>query len=714
MVGDRTPNSAPAFVALRSYLTERYDSKMQQTGETPPYTNCLIHETSPYLKQHAHNPVDWYPWGDEALGRAKSENKPILLSIGYSACHWCHVMERESFENPDIARLMNEHFINIKVDREERPDLDDIYQKSAQAFMRRGGGWPLTIFLTPEKEPFWGGTYFPPVSRYGMPGFPEVLLGVVEAYHKEPGQVQENIQKVRTGLRRISTPNPSTAPLSEELLDSAVRDLSSFYEPVNGGFGDAPKFPTPPPFHLLLRQYRRTDEPKTLDMTLHSLWKMAAGGIYDHLGGGFHRYSTDAQWLVPHFEKMLYDNAQLVRLYLDAWRLSREPRFRSVVEETLDYIHREMVHPDGGFYTAQDADSEGHEGKYFVWTPAEVKEILGLEIGERFCQVYDITERGNFEDKNIPNLIKSNGRITVPDVANAAQMMAEARRQLLESREQRVKPLRDHKILTGWNALMISGVLDAYQALGNPQYLSMGERALEFLLSNAYKEGRLFRTMTDGKARLNGYLDDYAFLTAALIDAFEATSSSRYLEKARELTAVMLEQFWDAQTGGCFFTGRDHEALIQRMKSGEDSAIPSGNAIAAMNFLRLFSYTGEQIYLDRAEQTFRLFGEQMAANPFGTSSLLCALDYYLSKPKEIVLIGSRTDPAMADLLIKIRQRYVPNKTLVVVDEKSSGSPGVPAAAQGKTAIDGKATAYVCHNFTCSQPVTEWDALEKLL
>ena len=681
----------------------------------PSQSNRLIHETSPYLKQHAHNPVDWYPWGEEALTRAKSENKPILLSIGYSACHWCHVMERESFENPDIAELMNQNFINIKVDREERPDLDDIYQKSAQAFMRRGGGWPLTVFLTPAQEPFWGGTYFPPVSRYGMPGFPEVLLGVVAAYQKEPGQVQENIDKVKTGLRRINALQASDAPLTADLIDGAVRDLSSFYEPVNGGFGDAPKFPTPPPFQLLLRQYNRTKESKILDMTLHSLWKMAAGGIYDHVGGGFHRYSTDAQWLVPHFEKMLYDNAQLVRLYLNAWRLSREARFRDVVEETLIYVQREMVHADGGFYTAQDADSEGHEGKFFVWTPGGIKAVLGDEVGDIFCRVYDITDQGNFEGKNIPNLIKSNGKIEVPDMPHAHSELARARQKLLAARDQRVKPLRDNKILTSWNGLMISGVLEAYQAWGSPAYLAMATNALEFLLAKAYKDGRLYRTVTDGVARLNGYLDDYAFLTAALIDAFEATSEPRYLETARELTAILLEQFWDVQAGGCFFTARNHEALIQRMKSGEDSAIPSGNAIAAMNFLRLSSYTGEQIYLDRAEQTLRLFREQMDRNPYGTSSLLGALDFYLSKPKEIVLVGLRTDAAMNDLLSKIHGCYLPNKILVVVTEKTvGGSIGVPAAAQGKTAIDGKPTAYVCHDYTCSQPVTEWESLEKLL
>src|SRR2546422_7191812 len=341
---------------LRNQRLTMYDAGM---SDTPKYRNRLLQETSPYLLQHAHNPVDWYPWGEEALARAKAENKPILLSIGYSACHWCHVMERESFENPDIAKIMNEHYINIKVDREERPDLDDIYQKSAQAFMRRGGGWPLTVFLTPDQEPFWGGTYFPPTPRYGMPGFPEVLLGVAEAYKKEHEQVQQNVHKVRAGLRHISSPQPSNDPLTEELLDGAVKDLSAFYEPVNGGFGDGPKFPTPPPLPKLLRPFAPPKDQKSLDMKPPPFWKKAAGRIYDHLGGGFHRYSTDGQWLVPHFEKMLYDNAQLVRLYLDGWRLSREPRFKQVVEETLAYIRREMVHPDGGFYTAQDADSEG-------------------------------------------------------------------------------------------------------------------------------------------------------------------------------------------------------------------------------------------------------------------------------------------------------------------------------------------------------------------
>ena len=687
---------------------------MSDAPKIPAVTNRLIHEMSPYLRQHAHNPVEWYPWGEEALTRAKAENKPILLSIGYSACHWCHVMAHESFENPDIANLMNEHFVNVKVDREERPDLDDIYQKSAQVFMGRGGGWPLTVFLTPDQEPFYGGTYFPPVPRYNLPGLPQVLLGVMEAYRQHPDEVQKSIERVKAGLRRVSSPQPSEEPLNEALLDGAVQDLGLFYEPVHGGFGDGPKFPTVPPLSLLLRQADRTNDHSAQDKVLHQLRRMAAGGIYDHLGGGFHRYSVDGLWLVPHFEKMLYDNAQLVRIYLDGWRLTRESRFQQVVEETLEYINREMVHPDGGFHAAQDADSEGHEGKYFVWEQAEIKTVLGTELGDLFGRVYGVTSEGNFEGKSILNRLAS-VNLQPEELQEVERVLAPARRQLLEVRERRVKPQRDDKILTSWNGLMISGLLDAYQTLGVPAYLSAAEKALAFLLNHAYQQGRLFRTVTDGVGRLNGYLDDYAFLGTALVDAFEATSNPTYLDKACELTEVMMEQFWDQQVGGCFFTGRDHEPLIQRMKSGTDSAMPSGNAVAAMNGLRLFYYTGDQHYFDRAEQTLRLFRNQMDQNAYGSTAMLCALDFYLAKPKEIVLVGRKTDPGMQDLLRQIQGRYVPNKTLMIVDgTEGVGLQNVPVVARGKTALNGKPTAYVCHNFTCSQPVTEWAALEKLL
>ncbi len=675
------------------------------------YTNQLIDETSPYLLQHAHNPVDWYPWGEEALARAKAENKPILLSIGYSACHWCHVMERESFENHETATLMNDNFINIKVDREERPDLDDIYQKAVQVFIGRGGGWPLTAFLTPEQEPFYGGTYFPPVPRFKMPAFPELLVGIAEAYRDKQADVRQNIQQVTAALRRIGTPQLSDGPLDSALIDDAVKGFASFYEPVDGGFGAGPKFPTAQPFQLLLRHYHRTQTETSRDMTLHSIRKIAAGGVYDHLGGGFHRYSVDSKWLVPHFEKMLYDNAQLIRLYLDGWRLTQSFRFRQVVEETLEYIHREMISPEGGFYTAQDADSEGVEGKYFVWTPEEFSAILGPELGAEMCRIYDVTESGNFEGKAILNRIESSD-FDEKEMDRIEALLAPAREQMRKAREPRIKPQRDDKILTGWNGLMISGVFDAYQTLGNPSYLTMAENALDFLFTVAYKNGHLYRTVTNGHGKLNGYLDDYAFLVAALLDAHESTFNDKYLAMARELTSVMVERFWDPHAGGCFFTANNHETLIQRMKSGSDGPIPSGNAVATMNFLRLFSLTGEQTYHDRAEKTLKLFRAEMATNGYGSAAMLNALDVYLEKPKEIVIVGDRTDPVTRGLVTKIHHTYIPNKVLILMDEKNAHS--LPPMAQGKTALDGKPTVYVCHNFTCSKPVTSWTDLEPLL
>jgi len=675
------------------------------------HTNRLIDETSPYLLQHAHNPVDWYPWGEEALARAKVENKPILLSIGYSACHWCHVMERESFENIETATLMNANFINIKVDREERPDLDDIYQKAVQAFIGRGGGWPLTTFLTPDQEPFYGGTYFPPTPRYKMPAFPDLLAGIAEAYRDKQADVRQNVRQVTAGLRRIGTPRPSEGPLDTALIDDAVKGFTSFYEPVDGGFGTGPKFPTAQPFQLLLRHHHRTKTETSLEMTIHSLRKIAAGGVYDHLGGGFHRYSVDSKWLVPHFEKMLYDNAQLIRLYLDGWRLTQAVRFRQVVEETIEYVRREMISPEGGFYTAQDADSEGVEGKYFVWTPEEINAILGPELGAEMCRIYNVTESGNFEGSAILNRIASSD-FDENEMGRIEALLAPARTQLREAREPRSKPQRDEKIITGWNGLMISGMLDAYQTLDNQSYLTMAENALNFLLAEAYKNGHLYRTVTKGQGKLNGYLDDYAFLTAALLDAHESTFNNTYLEVARELTSVMVEQFWDPQVGGCFFTANNHETLIQRMKSGSDGPIPSGNAIAAMNFLRLFSLTGEQAYHDRAEKTFTLFRTEMTDNGYGSAAMLNALDFYLEKPKEIVLVGDRISQEMKALLTRIHATYVPNKVLILVDDKNSNT--LPPIAQGKTTLDGKPTVYVCHNFSCSRPVTSWANLEPLL
>lgn len=676
------------------------------------FPNRLITEASPYLRQHALNPVEWYSWGAEALTRAKAEDKPIHLSIGYSACHWCHVMAHECFENPDIAKLMNEHFINIKVDREERPDLDDIYQKAAQVFLGRGGGWPLTMFLTPEQEPFYGGTYFPPAPRHNLPGFPQVLLGVVEAYRKHGDDVRKNIERVKAGLARVSRHQASQEPLTDRLLDDGVKDVEMFFDPLHGGFGEGPKFPTVPPLNLLLRQTYRTKDQTHQDKVLLQLRRMAAGGLYDHLGGGFHRYSVDGQWLVPHFEKMLYDNAQLVRIYLDGWRLTKEPRFRQVVEETLDYVRRELTHPDGAFFAAQDADSEGTEGKYFVWERQEVLAVLGAELGEQFCRAYGISEGGNFEGKNILNRLETL-EWSLEEQERIDGRLRSARKKLLAAREVRVKPQRDDNILTSWNALAISAFFDAYQTFGTPWYLSVAEQALTFLVDYAVQEGRVFRAVTGGKGRIAGYLDDYAYLAASLLDAFEATSHAWYLDQARLVMDRLLEQFWDIDAGGFFYTGKDHEILIHRMKSGVDSALPSGNAVAVQALLRLFSLTGERLYDDRAEQALRVFRDVMDQNAYGTAALLCALDFYLSKPKEVVVVGSRGNPVTESFLSTVHQRYVPNKIVLVLDE-AGGKVGELPPAAGKVRLNGHPTAYVCQRFVCSPPVTECAQLDTLL
>jgi len=676
-------------------------------------SNRLHTEASPYLRQHADNPVDWYPWGPEALTRAKSEDKPILLSIGYSACHWCHVMAHECFENDEIAGLMNRHFVNVKVDREERPDLDEIYQKAVQVFSGRGGGWPLTMFLTPDQEPFYGGTYFPPTPRFNLPGFPDILDGVIEAYRHHRDEVAKNVQRVRGGLLRVGVPTKSDRPLTDELLSHAGRELSQLFDDGHGGFGDGPKFPTVPPLSLMLRQAVRTKDEPLRRQVLFQLRAMAAGGIYDHLGGGFHRYSVDGRWMVPHFEKMLYDNAQLVRIYLDGWRLTKEERFRTVVEDTLEYVRRELTHQDGAFFAAHDADSEGREGAYFLWTPQEVIAILGADLGAEFCRHYGVSESGNFEGKNVLHRLESL-QASPEEQEQAEALLRPMRAKMLAARERRPKPQRDENILTSWNAMMVSAYLDAYHAFGTAAYRGAAEKALTFLVDYAYREGRVCRTVTGGTGRLNGYLDDAAWLTTALLDAFEATSHRWYLDQAIAVAESLLSRFWDEKEGAFFFTSHDHEPLLQRMKTGTDGAVPSGNAVAALALLRLFSFTGEERYYERAGQVLQVFQAAMAKNPYGSAAMLCTLDWYLSWPKEVVVVGPRGNPMTEALLATVYQRYVPNRTVLVVDEaKRAGERELPLAV-GKTTITGSPAAYVCHRRTCSAPVGEPGQLETLL
>ncbi|HET6853022.1 MAG TPA: thioredoxin domain-containing protein, partial [Pyrinomonadaceae bacterium] len=551
--------------------------------------NHLIHETSPYLLQHAHNPVDWYPWGEEAFEKARRENKPVLLSIGYSACHWCHVMAHESFEDEQIAKLMNDLFVNIKVDREERPDLDQIYMNAVQ-MMTHHGGWPMTVFLTPDAVPFYGGTYFPPQDRYNIPGFPRILISVAEAYRDRQDDIRETGTSLVRELQRLSATSGSDLPIEVELLDAAYTGTVRNYDSVNGGFGGAPKFPPAMALEFLLRTYARTGNREALQIVKQTCQKMANGGIYDQLGGGFHRYSTDAKWLVPHFEKMLYDNALLSRLYLHYFQVSQDEFARRTVEGILDYVLREMTDPSGGFYSTQDADSEGHEGKFFVWDLDEINTALGQTAAALFSDYYNITASGNFEGKNIPNITRSLEDVAVAHNISVAELQAslnESKRILFELREARVKPDRDEKILTAWNGLMLASFAEAGVILDRSDYTDAARRNAEFVLSNLRQDGVLLRTWKNGVAKFNGYLEDYAFLIEGLVTLFETTGEFLWLEEARGLTERMIEQFWDKDGGGFFFTGKSHEDLIVRSKDYFDNATPSGNSVAAGALLRL-------------------------------------------------------------------------------------------------------------------------------
>jgi uncharacterized protein len=679
------------------------------------HTNHLVHETSPYLLQHAHNPVDWYPWGDEAFQKAKSENRPILLSIGYSACHWCHVMERESFEDEEIAALMNELFVNIKVDREERPDLDEIYMNAVQMLTGRGG-WPMTVFLTPEGKPFYGGTYFPPEDRYGVPGFPKILQGVANAYREKPQDVERSVEQILTALQRMSLSTESQQPFSPEIIAQSAEQLAQAYDPDHGGLGKAPKFPNVGVYELFLRHYHHSKANRFLDMVTHTLTKMARGGIYDHLGGGFHRYSVDEKWLVPHFEKMLYDNAQLVRIYAQAYCVTGEPLFKQVVDETMTYLTREMLHTEGGFYSTQDADSEGAEGKFFAWTEAEITPILGEEASEIFCRIYDVSEAGNFEEKNILHPIltlEQASKFFRRDPKAIESLVSDAKVKLFQEREKRIKPFRDEKILTSWNGLMLSGLAEAIKISRHPAYLESANRTVDFIFTKMFRDGRLLHTYKDGTGKILGYLDDHAFLAAGLLDLFEATLNRAHLDRALKLAEIMLDEFWDQAAAGFFYTGRSHERLIARSKPIFDGSIPSGNSVATQVLLRLYHYTGKEDYLKRAERILRAYCNAMENQPFGFAHMLAALDFYLEKPKEVVLVGDKKDPETAELLAKIHSLYVPNMTLQLANPEDSLEK-ISSLLAGKKQLEGQPTVYVCHNFTCSRPVVEWDELKPLL
>ncbi|HYD49721.1 MAG TPA: thioredoxin domain-containing protein [Terriglobales bacterium] len=678
------------------------------------HINRLAGETSPYLLQHAHNPVDWYPWGDAAFARARAENKPIFLSIGYSACHWCHVMEHESFEDEETARLMNEHFVNIKVDREERPDVDHIYMGAVQMLTGRGG-WPMSVFLTPEGKPFYGGTYFPPEDRHGLPSFRRVLLGISQAYRERPEDIEKSVGQIMAGFARLEGATATAERLDAAAVVEAAESLAGSYDAKYGGLGQAPKFPNEAAFELFLRVYRGTGQQRYLEMTLHTLRKMAEGGMYDQLGGGFHRYSVDERWLVPHFEKMLYDNAQLVPLYLEAFQISGDAFYARIARESLDYVLREMRDPSGGFYSTQDADSEGEEGKFFVWDLAEVTRLLGEDAAELAARYWDLTEVGNFEDHNILHVtleLEQLAKLFRKPVEEVTATIQQARARLFAAREQRIHPGRDEKILTAWNGLMISAFARAAEVLADERYRQAAGEAVAFIERELQRDDRLLSSYKDGRARFNGYLDDYAFYIAALLDVFELEQEDRYLERAVALAETTLRHFWDSEGGGFFFTSDDHEQLIVRSKPAFDGSIPSGNSVMAHNLLRLHALTDNTLFGERAEVLLTLYAAGMKQQPFGFANLLGAVDRFERTADEVVLVGNHDDPALRQMLAAVRNTYLPNRSLRVIPPGAVAT--LPQRLQGKGQVGGAATAYVCRRMTCSAPVRTAADLEQLL
>jgi hypothetical protein len=675
--------------------------------------NRLAHETSPYLQQHADNPVDWHPWGEEALRLAREQDKPILLSIGYSACHWCHVMAHESFEDPDVARLMNELFVNVKVDREERPDLDQIYQVAHQMFNQRGGGWPLTAFLTPDQVPFFVGTYFPKARRYGAPAFPELLDRVSRYYREHKTDLAQQHRAVTAAFERVRPESPAHAgEFSGEVIAEAIGALKQSFDGEHGGFGGAPKFPHPTDLELLLRRHAATGDAHALHVALFTLERMAEGGIYDQLGGGFCRYSVDATWTIPHFEKMLYDNGPLLRLYAEAWAATRNPLFARVAEETAGWIMREMQSPEGGYYSSLDADSEHEEGKFYVWTPGEVAQHLTPEEYAVVAPRYGLDTQANFEGGHwhlrIAQPLRAVAAALGRSEADCAELAESARAKLLVARERRVRPGRDDKVLVSWNALAIRGMARAAIVLGRDEWLASARRALDFIRRTMWREGRLLATYKDGRAHLNAYLDDYAFLLDAVLELVQADFRGADLAFAHALAEALLGRFEDAADGGFFFTSHDHERLIHRPKPGHDNATPSGNGVAAFAIARLGHLTGEARYLDAARRAVAAFYPAMRRYPGGFGALAIALEEAIAPPTVIVLRGPR--PQLAAWRAELAPEHRPQRVLVAIDDAEADLP----PALDKPAAPGRVNAYVCRGVTCLAPVSELGELRGVL
>lgn len=704
------------------------DSTQHQAKPEKREPNRLISETSTYLRQHAYNPVDWYPWGEEAISKARSEDKPILLSIGYSACHWCHVMEHESFEDEEVAALMNKLFVNIKVDREERTDLDEIYMKAVQ-MLTGHGGWPMTVFLTPDLKPFFAGTYFPPQDRHGIPSFRRVLLGVDAAWSTQRQDVEESSADITHHLSLLDKlPNDNVVDLNPSLIDDAVTRLIKVFDRTWGGFGGAPKFPHTASISLGIRSLKPGCKEKTalqfesLEMIQTTLDKMAEGGIHDHLAGGFARYSVDRKWLVPHFEKMLYDNALLVRNYFEGYLVTGRTWWREVAKDILHFAERELLMPEGGFYCSLDADSEGEEGKFYVWTPPEIIEVLGTEDGAWFNKIFDVTTHGNFEHgKSILHL-----SATPEEVASSEGLTETAfwervnplKLKLLDARAKRIRPGRDEKMLTSWTSLMISAYVDGYKFTSDEHYLEIAVRAAEFIIDKLMVNGRLLRSYGRGQAKLNAYLDDYACFIQSLLDLASVHPDPKWLGHALALNDVVLSSFLDREDGGFFFTSTDHEQLITRSKLFYDGSTPSPTSVSVTNLVRLARITGNQEFAAIAERTFAIYAPYFAKAPDQFSNLLCALDFHLSKGTEIVLVVDSTRDDWKPLLQSVNSAWLRGTVVLVVDQNkvASATDAVKSQAliQERYMIDGTPTAYLCHNFSCDRPLTDPAMLKERL
>lgn len=681
--------------------------------------NRLAKEKSPYLLQHAYNPVDWFPWSEAAFEIAKQENKPIFLSIGYSTCHWCHVMAHESFDDEEVAAILNRDFISIKVDREERPDIDHLYMMVCQALTGQGG-WPLTVIMTPDQKPFFAGTYYPKHRKYGRMGLMELLPQIVQKWQEDPEHVADTAIRIveEVGERMLVH---SEGSLSADILDKAYTQYAQAFDPDFGGFGQAPKFPSSHNLSFLMRYYERTGQEQALAIVEKTLDSMYRGGMYDHIGFGFSRYSVDERWLVPHFEKMLYDNALLAWTYLEAYQLTQKSAYAKVAAQIFTYVLRDMTHPEGGFYSAEDADSEGHEGKFYVWDPEEILQVLGAQEGELFCELYDITEEGNFEGFSIPNLIDMDLEQIASerqmDIADLKERIERSRKKLFAYREQRVHPGKDDKILTAWNGLMIMAMAKGYQTMGDETYLQAANRAVEFMKSNMIREdGRLLARYRDGEAAFPAYVDDYAFLVWGLIALFEASYDPKHLQLAIELNQQMVQLFWDDDKGGFYFYGNDSEQLLMRNKETYDGALPSGNSVALFILLKLAKLTSDAKLSQIAERQMAAMAGAIEQYPTGHAMALIALTYAYSPPSEIVIVGQKDSELTQQMLAAVRTRFRSYSDVILVPTGAEGERirQLIPLVQDKQMIGSQATAYVCENFACQSPATELQEFHELL